>query len=103
MKTSKKLLFPKLENEFLENILRQLVNQDAIIQMFFTKEPSSVFSHLIIHVGKNSDAKQLQQNKWVNKVRNRCQIDVHFIYSARLHHRFFWDIPLLNGIAGRQL
>lgn len=35
MKTLEKLSFPKLENEFLENILRQLANQHNIIQMFF--------------------------------------------------------------------
>lgn len=60
MKTSKKITFPKLENEFLENILRQMVNQHNIIQMFYTKNTSSVFSHLIIHTEKNSDAQELQ-------------------------------------------
>ncbi|PJJ10695.1 hypothetical protein CLU83_4151 [Flavobacterium sp. 1] len=96
MKTSEKLLFPKLENEFLENILRQLVNQHTIIQMFFTKQPSSVYSYLIIHIEKNIDAEQLQQNKWVNKVRNRYQIDVYFIYSQKLHHLFSLGHPFIE-------
>jgi len=96
MKTSKKLSFPKLENEFLENILRQLVNQHTIIQLFFTKQPSPLFSHLIIHIEKNIDAEQLQQNKWVKKVRNRYQIDVYFIYSAKLHHRFSLGHPFIE-------
>jgi hypothetical protein len=96
MKTSKKLSFPKLENEFLENILRQLVNQHNIIQMFFTGQPSFVFSYLIIHIEKNIDAQELQQNKWVKKVRKRYQIDVYFIYSERLHHRFSLGHPFIE-------
>lgn len=93
MSTSKKLSFPKLENEFLENMLRQLVNQYTIVQIFFTKQPADVFSHLIIHVEKNSDAEQLRQNKWVKKVRNCFQIDVDFIYSSKLHHRYSSGCP----------
>ncbi|MFV8324863.1 hypothetical protein [Flavobacterium sp. ZS1P14] len=96
MKTSEKLLFPKLENEFLENILRQLVNQHNIIQMFFTKQPSSVYSYLLIHIEKNMDAQELQQNKWVKKVRNLYQIDVYFIYSTRLHHLFSLGHPFIE-------
>lgn len=96
MKTSKKLSFPKLENEYLENILRQLVNQHTIIQIFFTRQPSFDFSYLILHVEKNIDAQELQQNKWVKKVRNLYQIDVYFIYSERLHHRFSLGHPFIE-------
>ena len=96
MKTLEKHSFPKLENEYLENILRQLVNQHNIIQMFFTKQTSSLFSHLIIHIDNNSDAEQLQQHKWLKKVRNRYQIDVIFIYSGRLHHRFSLGHPFME-------
>ena len=97
MKTLEKLSFPKLENEFLENILRQLVNQHNVIQMFFTKQPSCVYSCLLIHIEKNMDAEQLQQNKWVKKVRNRYQIDVSFIYSTRLHHLFSLGHPFIES------
>lgn len=96
MKTLEKLSFPQLENEFLENILRQLVNQYTVIQLFFTKEPTPLFSELIIHIDKNSDAEQLQKNKWVQKVRNRYQINVYFIYSGRLHHRFSLGHPFIE-------
>lgn len=96
MKTSKKLSFPKLENEFLENILRQLVNQYTVIQLFFTKEPTPLFSQLIIHIEKNNDAQQLQLNKWVKKVRNRYQVEVYFIYSTKLHHRFSLGQPFIE-------
>lgn len=96
MKTSEKLSFPKLENEFLENILRQLANQYTISQMFFTKQPSRMFSHLIIHIEKNIDAQELQQNKWVRKVRTLYKIDVYFIYSQKLHHRFSLGYPFIE-------
>ncbi|MGV8993826.1 MAG: hypothetical protein ACOH1O_06970 [Flavobacterium sp.] len=96
MKTSKKITFPKLENEFLENILRQLVNQQNIIQMFFTKNISFVFSHLIIHTQENSTAQQLQQSKWVKKIKLRYQIDVYFIYSAKFQHKFSLGNPFIE-------
>lgn len=96
MKTSKKLTFPKLDNEFVENILRQLVNQYSVIQIFFSKNHSSVFSHLIIHIEKNSDAQELQQCRWVKKIRNRYQIDVYFIYSVKFHHNFSLGHPFVE-------
>jgi hypothetical protein len=40
---TEKLSFPKLENEFLENILRQLVNQHMSFRCFFTKQLLRVF------------------------------------------------------------
>lgn len=96
MKASKKITFPKLNNEFVENILRQLVNQYNIIQIFFSKNSSSVFSHLIIHIEKNSDAQELQQSRWVKKVRNRYQLDVYFIYSVKFHHKFSLGHPFVE-------
>lgn len=96
MKASKKITFPKLDNEFVENILRQLVNQYNVIQIFFSKNPSSVFLHLIIHIEKNSDAQELQQSKWVKKVRNCYHIDVYFIYSVKFHHKFSLGHPFVE-------
>ena len=95
MKPSEQLSFPKLENEFLKNILRQLIDQYTIIQMFFTKQSSCVFSYLIIHIEKNSDAQQLQQNKWVKKVKSLYQINVYFICSSRLHNHYSLGCPFI--------
>jgi hypothetical protein len=95
MKTSEKLTFPKLENEYLENILRQLVNQYTIIQMFFTRQESSAFSYLNIHIENNIDAQKLQQNKWVKKVMQRFQIIVSFICSSKLHHHYSLGSPFI--------
>lgn len=94
MKALEKLSFPKLESEYLENILRQLVNQYNIIQMFFNRNASC--SHLIIHIDKNSDAKILQLNNWVKKVKKNWNIDVYFIYSSRLHHLYFLASPFIE-------
>lgn len=96
MKTLEKLSFPKLENEFLENILRQLVNQYTIAQMFFTKQELSLHSQLVINLEKKTDADQLQSAKWVAKARNSYQINVIFIYSGRLHHRFSMGHPFIE-------
>lgn len=96
MKTSKKLALPKLENEYLENILRQLVNQYNSIQIFFTRQESAAFSYLIIHLEKNTDAQKLQQQKWIKKARNRYQMEVCIIYSAKLHHRFDLGHPFIE-------
>lgn len=96
MKTSKKLSFPKLENEFLENILRQWVNQYTIVQLFFTKEPAPLFSQLIIHIKNKEEAEQVQQHKWIKKVRNHYHIEVCLIYSTRLYHRLALGHPFME-------
>ncbi|MDQ6528928.1 hypothetical protein [Flavobacterium sp. LHD-85] len=96
MRTSEKLTFPKLQNEYLENILRQLVRQHNIIQLFFTKSASSSFSHLIVHIEQSMDAKNLQESKWVKKVWKSCQIDVLFIYTSKLEHRFSLGNPFFE-------
>lgn len=96
METSEKITFPKLENEYLVNILRQLVCQYSIIQIFFNREKSSAFSHLIIHIENSIDATKLQGNKWVKKVKNQFLVDVYFIYSQKLHHRFSFGHPFIE-------
>lgn len=95
MKTSKKLSFPKLENEYLENILRQLVNQHTIIQIFFTREKYSGYSCLIINIESNIDAQKLQQSKWVRKVKEHFQINIAFIFSSKLRHHYSLGSPFI--------
>lgn len=96
MKSSKKLSFAKLENEFLENILRQLVSQYTVVQLFFSKQESSLHSQLVINFEQKKDAELLQLTKWAKKVKNLYQIDVCFIYSGRLHHRFSLGHPFIE-------
>ena len=73
-----------------------MVNQYTVIQIFFTKQELSLHSHLVINLEKKIDAEQLQSAKWVKKVRNRYQINVIFIYSGRLHHRFSLGHPFIE-------
>jgi hypothetical protein len=96
MKTLEKLSFPKLENEYLENILRQLIHKYDIIQMFFTRHKSSAFSCLIINIEKNTDAQNLQESKWVRKVKERFQINISFIFSSKLHHHYSLGSPFIT-------
>lgn len=95
MKTLEKLSFPKLENEYLENILRQLIHKYNIIQMFFTSHKSSAFSYLIINIESNIDAQDLQQSKWVRKVKERFQINISFIFCSKLHHHYSLGSPFI--------
>jgi hypothetical protein len=95
MKTAAKLLFPKLQNEYIANILRQLVSQHSIVQVFFTREPSPLFSQLIIHTEKNASVQELRQSKWVAKVRTQYQINVCFIYSSKLHRQYALGLPFI--------
>lgn len=95
MKTLEKLSFPKLENEYLENILRQLIHQYNVIQMFFTRQQYSEFSCLIINIESNIDAQKLQQSKWVRKVKEHLQINIAFIFSSKLRHHYSLGSPFL--------
>ncbi|MFV8465532.1 hypothetical protein [Flavobacterium sp. LB1P62] len=95
MKTLEKLKFPKLENDYLENILRQLVRQYNVIQMFFTRQQYSEFSCLIINIESNIDAQKLQQSKWVRKVKEHLQINIAFIFSSKLRHHYSLGSPFL--------
>jgi len=96
MKSLKKTTFPELENEFLEDVLRQLVNQYKIVQMFFTKNTHTVFSYLIIHTDQNSNVDQIRQNKWIHKVKKLYKIDVYIVSSVKLNHRCSLGDPFIE-------
>ena len=93
MKTIEKLTFPQIENEYVENILRELAGKINIVQMFFTKARSSEFSKLIINIESSIGAKKYQQSKWVRKVKERLQIDVLFIFSSKIRHHYSLGDP----------
>ncbi len=76
MKACYQLSFPQLTNELVENILKQLLNQYSIIQMFFTKGQAATVSYLIIRVEKNAGAIVLQGHKWVKKIKEQFNIVV---------------------------
>ncbi|WP_286971951.1 hypothetical protein [Flavobacterium sp. UBA4854] len=93
MKTLEKLTFPQLENEYLENILRELAGKYKIVQMFFTRADSSTFSKLIINIESSIDAQKHQHAKWVRKVKERLHIDVLFIFSSKIRHHYSLGDP----------
>lgn len=88
MKTLEKLTFPQLENEYLENILRELAGKYNIVQMFFTRAQSFGFSKLIINIESSIDAQKHQKSKWVRKVKERLHIDVLFIFPSKIRHHY---------------
>ena len=96
MKTLEKITFPELENEYLENILRELINKYNIIQLFFTRQSSSAFSSLIVNLDSSMDVQKLQQSKWVRKVKENFQITVYFIFSSKLHHYYSLGDPFIG-------
>lgn len=93
MKTLEKLTFPQLENEYLENILRELVGKYNIVQVFFTRAQSSLFSKLIINIESSIDAQKHQHAKWVRKVKERLHIDVLFIFTSKIRHHYSLGDP----------
>ena len=96
MKTSKKITFPTLDNEFLENILRQLVHQQSIVQIFFAQNTPPVISHLIIHLENNNEVQKLQVSNWVQNVRKRYQVNISFIYTTKLKHHLSLGHPFFQ-------
>lgn len=79
MKTSEKLSFPVLKNEYVENILRQLLHQYAVCQVFYTAQDLGL-SYLVVHLEQHKDAAPLQSRPWVRKARARCQIALSLIH-----------------------
>jgi len=100
MKTLKQLSFPTLENEFLENTLRQLAHQFAVIQMFYNKSKPGTQAVLVIHLQQKQDADTLQVRPWVEKLKTRYKTFVYCVYSTRLHHKYSLGHPFIAAYCG---
>ena len=96
MKTQKKSPFSILANEFLENILNQLVHNYSVVQIFYKQEKNSPKSHLLISVSKNADALKLQSKKWFAEVREQYQVYIYFIDYSRLEYQFSKGHPFIE-------
>lgn len=100
MKILKQTTLLKIDNSFLADILGQLINQYNIIQIFYTKaksqSPSESPSHLVIHLRKGADAKQLKLNKWVEKARTMYNIHVSCIDTVRLEQQYSLVHPFIE-------
>jgi len=96
MKAQKKSPFSILANDFLENILNQLVHNYSVVQIFYKQEKNSTKSHLLISVSKNADAIKLQSKKWVAEVREQYQVYIYFIDYSRLEYQFSKGHPFIE-------
>ena len=74
MKTSEQFSFSKLENEFLEDSIKQLNQDYIVIQIFYNKSVHSQDSHLIIHLEHKTDIYKLKQ---ITKKQEETQIRYH--------------------------
>ncbi|WP_312078746.1 hypothetical protein [Chryseobacterium sp.] len=96
MKTSNQLSFSKLENEFLEDAIKQLSQDYIIIQIFYNKSVHSQDSHLIIHLENKNDIDKLKQKHWIKKVYSEHKVHIHFFYNTQLHQKFDSGHPFVE-------
>ncbi|KQM36498.1 hypothetical protein ASE55_04110 [Chryseobacterium sp. Leaf201] len=96
MKTSNQLLFSKLENEFLEDAIKQLNQNYIIIQIFYNKSIHSQDSHLIIHLEHKTDIDNLKQKHWIKKAYSEHKVHIHLFYNTQLHQKFDSGHPFVE-------
>ncbi|MFY0482141.1 hypothetical protein ACI6PS_06000 [Flavobacterium sp. PLA-1-15] len=86
MKNLKKSTFPLLQNDYLENILRQLVCQYAVCRIFYTPQDAGL-SYLVVELEWQQDLEPLQLRPWLQKALSAHRTAVSFVSSSQLHHR----------------
>lgn len=96
MKTSNQLSFSKLENEFLEDAIKQLNQDYIIIQIFYNKSVHSQDSHLIIHLQHKNDIDKLKQKHWIKKAHSEHKVHIHLFYNTQLQHKFDSGHPFVE-------
>ena len=96
MKTSNQLSFSKLENEFLENSIKQLNQDYIIIQIFYNKSVHSEDSHLIIHLEHKNDIDKIKQKHWIKKAHSEHKVHIHLFYNTQLHQKFDSGHPFVE-------
>lgn len=96
MKTSEQFSFSKLENEFLEDSIKQLNQDYIVIQIFYNKSVHSQDSHLIIHLEHKNDVEKLKQKHWIKNAYAEHKVHIHLFYSTQLHHKFESGHPFIE-------
>jgi len=96
MKTSEHLSFSKLENEFLEDAIKQLNEQYLIIQIFYNKSVHSQDSHLILNLEHKKDIDKIKQKHWIKKTYSEHKVHIHLFYSTQLHYKFDLGHPFVE-------
>ncbi|WP_312899980.1 hypothetical protein [Chryseobacterium taichungense] len=89
--------FSKIGNEFIENVLKQLLSEHyLIIQIFYNEAGNSECARLVIVLEHSKDVKELQKQKWVKKAFVEYQIMVCFNYSTRVHRQYSLGHPFIE-------
>ncbi len=96
MKTSEQFSFSKLENEFLEDAIKQLNEQYLIIQIFYNKSVHSQDSHLILNLEHKKDVDKIKQKHWIKKAYSEHKIHIHLFYNTQLHYKFDLGHPFVE-------
>ena len=96
MKTSEHLSFSKLENEFLEDTIKQLNQQYLIIQIFYNKNVHSQDSHLILNLEHKKDIDKIKQKHWIKKAHSEHKVHIHLFYNTQLHYKFDLGHPFVE-------
>ena len=96
MKTSEQFSFSKLENEFLEDSVKQLNQDYIVIQIFYNKSIHSQDSHLIIHLEHKTDIDKLKQKLWIRNAYAEHKVHIHLFYNTQLHHNFKSGHPFIE-------
>ncbi len=86
----------KLENEFLEDAIKQLNQNYIIIQIFYNKSIHSQDSHLIIHLEHKTDIDNLKQKHWIKKAYSEHKVHIHLFYNTQLHQKFDSGHPFVE-------
>lgn len=96
MKILKQTVFAKLGNELLENILEQMIKQNNVIQIFYTKDRVETTSHLVIYVYKSHDVSNLRSSKWISKLKMNYKINIYFVCTSRFEYQFKLGHPFIE-------
>ena len=96
MKTSNQLSFSKLENEFLEDAIKQLNQDYIIIQIFYNKSVHFQDSHLIIHLEHKNDVEKIKQKHWIKKAYSEYKVHIHLFYNTQLLYKFDLGHPFVE-------
>ncbi len=96
MKTLNKSQYSILANEFIENILEQIIRDYSIGQVFFKKEKNSTRSHILFQLNKFADVAKLRSKRWVKEFRDQYEVYFYFIDYSKLEYQLSKGHPFIE-------
>lgn len=83
----------KIQNEFLQEILKQLISQHYLIrEVLFNTNIESDYIYLIICMENSSDMEKLQKQPWVEKHLKNINLKYFSIIQHELKDSFLLEI-----------